>query len=138
MLVDHPAILKPDLILSMIGGGREEKQLATGIYQISHFGCSHWPPGVAKDEQGYDQWGEYGVCDNYEQILAHHPEVNDPNKKFVITLTPIVKANEPSSGGWRWHKWGEYIGTLNPQHEYLYDEDDTIQQVYVYHIYLLA
>jgi hypothetical protein len=36
---------------------------------------------------------------------------------------------------WRWHKWGEYIGTKNPQHEYLYDEDESIQEVFCYHIY---
>lgn len=138
MLVNHPAILKPDLILRLISGGRKEKQLATGVYQIGHFGCSDWPPGVAKDEHGFSLDYGYGVCDNYEQVLSHHPEVNDPNKKFVITLTPIIKAEEPSGGGWRWHKWGEYIGTLNPQCEYLYDENDTIQKVYVYHIYQLA
>jgi hypothetical protein len=137
MLVDHPAVLKPDSILSLIGGGREEKQLATGIYQISHFGMSGWPSGVAKDEQGFVSY-DYGVCDSYEQVIKHHPEVNDPDKEFVITLTPIVKADQSASGGWRWHKWGEYIGTLNPQHEYINDEDDTIQKVYVYHIYPLA
>jgi hypothetical protein len=133
MLVDHPPVLEPTFILRLIGQGKEEKRITTGVYQISHFGSSNWPFGVAEDS-AYT----YGVCDNYEQVIARYPHVNDTDKKFVITLTPIVKAEQDSSGGWRWHEWGPYIGTLSPQHEYIFDEDATIQQVYVYHIYEIA
>jgi hypothetical protein len=76
----------------------------------------------------------YGVCDNHEQILTHIPEVKESEQKFIISLTLIRKADQDENGGWRWHKWGEYIGTQNPQCEYIYDEP-TIEQVYVYHIY---
>jgi len=51
-------------------------------------------------------------------------------------LRVIRKDLEPTDGGWRWHKWGEYIGTQNPQMEYIHDEPE-IEKVYVYHIYEL-
>ena len=34
-------------------------------------------------------------------------------------------------GGWRWHKWGEYIGKHNPQYEYL-DHESGIDYVLVW------
>lgn len=87
-------------------------------------------------ESGYDIRSNYGVCDNYEQVLNQYPELQNSNKKFVVSLTPMTKSEEPESGGWRWHKWGEYIGEQNPTHEYLYDEPE-IEEVFVYHIYEL-
>lgn len=68
----------------------------------------------------------YGVADNIEQIKEYYKEeIADIEKKYVIALTPVWqdKTNKGKGGGWRWHKWGKYIGTLNPQCEYLDDED---------------
>lgn len=68
----------------------------------------------------------YGVADDIEQIKEYYKEeVADKNKKYAIALTPVWqdKNNKGKGGGWRWHKWGEYIGKLNPKHEYLDDED---------------
>lgn len=77
----------------------------------------------------------YGVADNYEQILNRHKYIADhPNKKFVILMTPIRQDEEPEVGGWRWHKWGEYIGTQHPVAEYIHDEPE-IDMVYVFAIY---
>jgi hypothetical protein len=39
--------------------------------------------------------------------------------------------------GWRYHKWGDYIGSQNPQSEYLYD-DTHIDAVWTFHIYELV
>lgn len=131
MLKDHPAILQVDPILSFLAGGRPAQRIAEGVYEIHHFGSSRWP-------QGASDTYEYGVCDNYEQVILHHSAmIQAPDRKFVITLTPIVKADQPARGGWRWHKWGEYIGVLSPQREYIFDEDDSIEKVYVFHIYEL-
>lgn len=131
MLVDRDEVLDTPAILKMLGFGGESNKITTGVYEIHHFGMSRWPECV-KDQ---DVFKEYGVCDNYEQVIAEHEHIINPFKKFVITLTPIVKSDEPPFGGWRWHKWGEYIGTLKPQHEYIYDEDDSIEKVYVYNVY---
>jgi hypothetical protein len=44
------------------------------------------------------------------------------DKEYIIVLTPHTKRSQ-GEYGWRWHKWGEYIGVLNPQCEYLDDEE---------------
>jgi len=129
-----------DPIYQIIGHGARSKHLMTGVYEIGHFGSSEFL------KYGYYTWrdenrnpplpiSEYGVCDNFFQILAKAPQIfEDPLRQFVITVTPIFRVEQSSEGGWRWHKWGEYIGTQEPKYEYLYDEKD-IDKVYVYHIY---
>lgn len=42
-----------------------------------------------------------------------------PEYKLVLLMTPHINTKDCSWGGWRWHKWGEYIGVHEPQHEYL-------------------
>lgn len=89
------------------------------------------------EKAGYHIWElpSYGVCDNVEQILAHY-DLSDPNRKFCIGVSPIFKKDQPERGGWRWHKWGPYLGTHEPKCEYLYDEEG-IEYVLIYHIYEL-
>jgi len=134
MLINDYRALSNDPLLMMIGGSRMSGKLADGIYQISHFGCTGYP------SSDYDQYPEigaihcYGVCDHYQQILDKCPLLISSNRKFLITVTKIEKSNEPIEGGWRWHKWGEYIGEQKPQCEYLVDEP-LIKEVFVYHIY---
>jgi hypothetical protein len=138
MLIDEPRVLlqAEDPILRMIGtlnGNKESCRLTEGVYQITSFGSSDF----LRDYNQYPDiaTGCYGVCDNHEQILEQNPELSDPSRQFVITLTPVVKANQSPDSGWRWHKWGEYIGTQNRSGcEYLYDEPE-IEQVFCYHVY---
>ena len=82
----------------------------------------------------YSSFCSYGVCDSYEQILEQCPEIVNSERKFVITLAEICKDDQPDEGGWRWCKWGEYIGVHEPQCEYLYDEP-VVEKVFCYHIY---
>lgn len=85
----------------------------------------------------YGEW-TYGVCDNASQVLEYcdkqisEGELNK-NKEYIIVLTPMLKRHQPKRYGWRWHKWGEYIGIQNPQYEYLADEDN-IDMVYVFEV----
>ena len=81
--------------------------------------------------EGKEHKDNYGVCDNYQQVLNHYPELNDPNRKFILSLCKISKKEDD---GWRWHKWGKYIGIQKSQCEYIGDEPE-IEEVYVYHIY---
>jgi hypothetical protein len=85
-------------------------------------------------KHGMDFKSNYGVCDNAEQVIAKYPELETSDRKFVVILTPIIKSAQPSRNGWRWHKWGEYIGTQEPQCEYIYDEP-VIEEVLLFHIY---
>ncbi len=80
---------------------------------------------------------EYGVCDNEQQILDKWSHLENSKQRHFITMTPIHKDNQPEKDGWRWHKWGEYIGEHEIECEYLYDEKD-IKVVYVFHIYTLT
>ena len=62
--------------------------------------------------------------------------LNDSEDGFAVFFYKIEK--EPGEGGWRWHKWGPYIGKHDVQHEYLADEDlsDIGQEfVYIFHLY---
>lgn len=159
MLIEMPAeYRRPDPVFAMIAGvngndpqTREER---VGIYRIGHFGSSDFLRGwdhyadfdalpIPDDaparmrEDAYDGVvgrNPYGVCDNVEQLLKHFPELEAPGREFVVTLSEVRKDSQPSSGGWRWHKWGPYIGSHDAQCEYLYHEVG-IKSVLVYHIY---
>lgn len=74
-----------------------------------------------------------GVCDNVEQVYNRFKWLADQKEEYCIFLTPMYKKDQPKSGGWRWEKWGEYIGTKNPRADYLYDEP-RIDMVFVFSV----
>lgn len=129
-------------ILSLIGQGGKSEEVETGIFISPSFSFGN---SIKNDKNEYfdfkneDEYlGSYGVCDTIEQVKEKYSKwLNDPELKFCISFTKVTKSEQPANGGWRWHKWGEYIGTKEPQYEYLYDEGDDIQEVYCYHIYQL-
>ena len=88
----------------------------------------------------WDYWkdkeyrGSYGVCDSIEQMLKlYAPYLNEEGRYYCISFIEMRRDEQYEEGGWRWHKWGEYIGEQNPQHEYLYDEED-IESVFCFHV----
>lgn len=98
----------------------------------THFDISGFTP---EEMDSRDYKDTYGVADSIEQIAAFYAdEVNDPYRQYCIGVTPVTKADQPSDGGWRWHKWGSYIGTKTPTTEYLYDEPE-IEAVLVFDIF---
>ena len=54
---------------------------------------------------------------------------------LVIAIVLIIKKFQPEDGGWRWHKWGPYIGVKEPHAEYIFDEGDDIKFVWCFHLY---
>lgn len=155
MLVDLPRDWRPlfDPVMSaLVDGSRWPVRLAEGVYEV-HLNFNHELRGILVSEYpftdrhrelasaGIVDWAgieadpqDYGVCDSWGQILERWPVIAaDPSHQYMILLTRIVKAEQESDGGWRWHKWGEYIGVHEPRHEHLYDEDG-IEQVFVFHI----
>ena len=69
--------------------------------------------GTSKDEYFFEGQGLFNLIKN------------EPNYQFILLLTPIINNHDKSAwGGWRWHKWGEYIGKHNPQYEYLNHETE--------------
>lgn len=81
-----------------------------------------------------DRPEDFGVCDSWQQVLERWPEIETCDKNLIITVTELRREDQSPKGGWRWHKWGEYIGEQGPLHEYLYD-DTHIDVVYTFSLF---
>ncbi len=143
MLIDEPRVLRRDFLLDIVGDGKPSTRVSTGVYEVGNYGSSEFlRPGYYRfydapqlRDKDDEEFSNYGVCDDVKQIIERCPTIErDPNRKFVITLKAVIADEQPRSGGWRWHKWGPYIGVHEPQCEYLHDEPE-IQKVYVYHVF---
>ena len=67
----------------------------------------------------------YGVADSVEQFIEKFgKKLEESPNEYCVGFTEVKRADQPKEGGWRWHKWGEYIGTKEPQYEYLHDEPE--------------
>lgn len=77
-------------------------------------------------QNGYrviDKYSDYGVADNVHQILGVSSKfVNDKTNQYFFHVHPIYPAEQSQTGGWRWHKWGEYIGSYESEFDYIYDD----------------
>ncbi|CAH6420944.1 Hypothetical protein KVN_LOCUS79 [uncultured virus] len=63
----------------------------------------------------------YGVCDKPEQFVKKFKNFNG-----IIYFNPVYRSLQPKEGGWRWCKWGEYIGEYDIENiEYLYEAKGT-------------
>lgn len=103
----------------------------------------------------------YGVSDNASQVLDNLKHALDvyltkdsthdfftrgkrlykylterPDAVYFIRFTPIFNHHNGATGGWRWHKWGTYLGKHTPECEYL-DEETNIDYVLIWHLYPL-
>lgn len=118
-------------------------KLAHGIYQISHFNGEYEFVGITNtwpDLGTNYEFNCYGVCDSVENLLDKLGAVlATPDRNFFVTMVRVNRnpSNKGNGGGWRWHKWGPYIGSFNSQCEYL-DDEEGIDGVYCYHIYEVA
>lgn len=154
-----PITIKTSPILDLISGGTPKVWvLGKGLYQITNFSfdymlgdlvLSSWPfesayangdTAEARLAALRECWDKgfptesYGVCDEPQQVLDAYPMLeSDQEHQYIVSFTLIRREDQPSSGGWRWHKWGKYLGTQKPRFEYLYNETD-IDQVYTFHI----
>lgn len=162
-LVDLPSELDDappgDALLGLLYGGRGVKRLDVGVYETHYaFNLELKGRGLLVSEYPFDAYMDlatpdervkayvaavndktlpsesYGVCDSWEQVIQKWPLLATMDRNLVLAVSPVVRAEEPSDGGWRWHKWGEYIGTHEIKHEYLHDETG-IDVVYCYHLY---
>lgn len=134
------------MVIAEVNGNRfVVSRIRQGVYQIPTFNGERfiaWPYRVEKYPTfdygpNGEYHGAYGVCDNADQILSLYPELTESDRCFTVTLCEVRREAQSETGGWRWHKWGRYIGTFEPQHEYLYDEEG-IDRVFCYHIYELC
>lgn len=161
LVEQHKTLLSKHNIDERFLSSHPENHIETGVYRCGcdfNFGfdefietqnmsyedhyesmVTEWRVSVTNRKFPVDMLEQYGVADNIEQIKAYYKDWIEKSD-WVITVTPVYqnKQNAGIGGGWRWHKWGEYIGNLDPQCEYLDDEDfgeDFQGYVLCYHIY---
>lgn len=98
-------------------------------------------PGHAARQEYYQRTGkfdfvetlpDYGVADTYQQVVEKYPQLVESDRKYLLWFVTLLKEHE-TPGGWRWEKWGEYIGTQNSEAEYLHDEPE-IEQIILWHV----
>lgn len=147
MLVDIRSDLDPDCLTAVKGFQNRYTRLARGVYAPGTSAGAHNEfRGIVKNASPFqplydstltaDEWmdrvvkflqedhpREYGVCDHWEQITAKWPQIESSERQFIIAVQEIRREHQ-GPGGWRWHKAGEYIGTRNPEREYLHDEPE--------------
>ena len=139
-----PALLKEEGCVIIEEDFR--KDITTGIYVCNlnaHYDIDALT--TSKEVRKYNlaenpiYWCNYGVADNASQVLAYYDRLMEEHteymnaRDFVILMSPIFRDSQPQDGGWRWHKWGPYIGKFESKCEYLYDEQG-IDFVYVFSI----
>lgn len=122
-------------ILSMLGSA--PKRVRRGVYDGCGFNfTNNLRCGSFEDfsENLPDDVPCYGVGDSIDQVLALYAEkLENAPGAYAIGFTRVDRADQPSRDGWRWHRWGEYVSTKEPQCEYLADEPD-IEFVYTFSI----
>jgi hypothetical protein len=137
-------------ILDVIGFGEKRgiQHVGKGLYVMNHWSFEYELPGGTLVKKTYSKeenarelasmhagtwFSEYGVCDSPTQFMA-----SPTGKALEARPGQLLRKDQPADGGWRWHKWGPYIGEQKREgYEYLYDEK-TIDEVYTYHLYEVA
>ena len=135
-------------VLAIIGRGvRGGIHHGTGLYEIGHWNfelvaaakLERYPDLAGVRDTLVDGFTEpmdgCGVCDSPDQFMAWcGPQLSADPRHFVVAFCAIRKV-EQGDGGWRWHKWGPYIGHQQRSGcEFLADEPE-IEAVYTYHVY---
>lgn len=78
---------------------------------------------------GYE-YSPYGLSDNMSQIIEKYGE------DVLIIAVPFYKKLQPAAGGFRFHKWGEYIGEFQDEvehNEYIYDSN--LDVIWSFHVH---
>lgn len=102
-------------------------------WSTSHTAESFVPYGDPDYRIFEDEVCQYGVADSLEQIVAHMEPLRAHGKAWAVSAVRVDKADQPAFGGWRWSKWGPYIGEKKPESSYLADEP-VIDSVWCFHV----
>ncbi len=126
------------IIAGMNGGGGTQR-LREGVYSCGHFSFELEFRG--RQDHRFDfpelpgDFSCYGVCDGVDQLLEVMPAaIVTSERRFVVALHEVRRADQSEEGGWRWHKWGPYVGRQEKTTEYLHDEPK-VESVWTYHVY---
>lgn len=129
-------------LFALIAGKDRPERIRAGIYSgvafnfelLLNTGSAHdWDP-FPSNLPG-DLEASYGVVDSMTQFLERFGDALEADVQgYCLGFTRVSKGEQPASGGWRWHKWGPYLGMQEPQHEYLHDEE-YITEVYCFQLF---
>lgn len=119
-------------------GPMRPERIDKGMYLAGHWNVADLVIGGTRKrwEEDSPEWldiQETGVCDTPEQAMKYLA-LDERPEPFFVSFVRIRRADQPLEGGWRWRKWGEYIGEHEPQREYLHDEPD-IEEVYTFSVH---
>lgn len=139
MLVNVPISILKNPITTMVARIHNRpdgvKRLSKGLYEIGHWNFEFVSAQALEQYPELDgDFEPYGVCDTPEQLIEKAPWIEKSERKFCVSFVHIKKCDQSHDGGWRWKKWGSYIGDQSPEYEYLYHESN-IESVYTFHIY---
>lgn len=142
MLISDSNVHKPSFgsfVARLLTSNQGEiEELRPGVYLVPFHPPHPWPtPQYEQFPDLPEGLDSYGVCDSLENYMEKQGQALDAlDKNFLVILTPVYRNPEGkgSREGWRWHKWGPYIGSHEIQHEYL-DDEDGIDVVYCFHVY---
>lgn len=87
-------------------------------------------PKTLKELVNYENSRQnYGICNNYKEILNEYPELETSNKKFIVSIFEISETKEFHEGEIKWHKYGKYIGNES--------ESERLENrnIFIYNIY---
>lgn len=144
-------------VLGVVGQGDPSPTpvpgLPDGYYMIRHFSADPlanvegiWKYLQDQEEKWWsdpDHWyqrlheaigcGDSFVCDSPQQFYERHHAALEEIVPFDVSVwfTHVAKNPVSEGGGWRWRKWGEYIGDGEPTREYLDDEPEFDDGVWV-------
>lgn len=146
VFLPYQALLDDNGWENMINLSPDRKEDFTGFYICDlneHYTIPQLTDYNEAKENIFDiKYVDRGLSDNATQILdrikflaSEDKEINDEFKKkeFVVLMTPIFKMHQPEKDGWRWEKWGAYIGVYDEPGGYLV-HNEGIDYVYVYAI----
>lgn len=120
---------------SHFGTPDEPVRVYRGVYEahinfdkeIERLVTGRWPE--FPNFPGHDWFSCFGVVDHWSQLPIKQLDA-DP-RSLLVFLGRHVRAEQPERGGWRWHKWGPYLGVHAPEnsteYEYLYDATDVVE-----------
>lgn len=124
------------MIAAMNGNSSNVVRLGTGLYQVGHFSLDNCIDRelIVNRFPTFNYEPGSGVCDDPDQFMELYGSIlGCEDRWYVVGFTPVYRDSQPPEGGWRWSKWGPYIGRYEPQAEYLYNEPE-IERVYCFHI----
>lgn len=136
------------MMAQISGNGMSATEVEEGAFIIPNysFDIMVWGQNAPKMWMGWPDLGisgpdedlnSYGVCDKPAQFLDRYRDALQSDvRTFAVGFTHVQKhpENKGNGGGWRWHKWGPYIGDGNPTAEYLDDEELFDEGVCVYSV----